>query len=154
MIPQQHHALAERLLAQADTWMDADTGWRARLSTAERLAHRAADLATAQVHATLATLLPILTPEPDPAPGGELAVYRAQFESITLGHYTSPEAARSHCEALLLREWPSLSCTWAEDDEDGIAELIAVYEDGTESTTAYTVTPLSVAAAYDAEADE
>lgn len=50
----EHYALAEQLLAQADTWMDADTGWKANLSTAERLAHRAADLATAQVHATLA----------------------------------------------------------------------------------------------------
>ncbi|MFC4910920.1 hypothetical protein [Actinomadura gamaensis] len=54
MKPHEHYAEAGRLLEQADHWLDADTGWRASLSTAERLAHRDSDLAAAQVHALLA----------------------------------------------------------------------------------------------------
>ncbi|MEU4168910.1 hypothetical protein AB0F46_18785 [Streptomyces sp. NPDC026665] len=50
----EHYVEAERLTDQADTWMNADTGWKAGLTIAERLAYRMADLATAQVHATLA----------------------------------------------------------------------------------------------------
>jgi hypothetical protein len=50
----EHYREAERLIEQADTWMDADHGWRGELSTEERLSRRAADLAAAQVHATLA----------------------------------------------------------------------------------------------------
>lgn len=50
----EHYTEAERLGQQADTWMDADTGWKAGLSTAERLAYRMADLAAAQLHAMLA----------------------------------------------------------------------------------------------------
>lgn len=50
----EHYTEAERLQRQAASWMDADTGWKANLSTEERLAYRMADLAEAQVHATLA----------------------------------------------------------------------------------------------------
>ncbi len=50
----EHYREAERLAAQADEWMDADRGWKAHLSTEERLAFRTADLAAAQVYATLA----------------------------------------------------------------------------------------------------
>ncbi|MEU9208516.1 hypothetical protein AB0D27_11320 [Streptomyces sp. NPDC048415] len=50
----EHYVEAERLERQANTWMDADTGWKGGLTTAERLAYRTADLAAAQVHATLA----------------------------------------------------------------------------------------------------
>ncbi|MGW1961778.1 hypothetical protein ACWCPD_16055 [Streptomyces sp. NPDC001935] len=50
----EHYVEAERLTRQADSWMNADTGWKAGLTAEERLAHRMADLATAQVHATLA----------------------------------------------------------------------------------------------------
>lgn len=49
-----HFGEAERFAALADEWMDADWGWKAELSTEERIARRAADLAAAQVHATLA----------------------------------------------------------------------------------------------------
>lgn len=49
-----HYDEAEKLLKQADHWLNADTGWMATMSTEERLARRAADLAAAQVHATLA----------------------------------------------------------------------------------------------------
>ncbi|MFF0139706.1 hypothetical protein ACFYRN_25035 [Streptomyces sp. NPDC005227] len=50
----EHYVEAERLERQADTWMNADTGWKGGLTTTERLAYRMADLAAAQVHATLA----------------------------------------------------------------------------------------------------
>lgn len=42
-----------RLRASAREWMDADTGWKGTLSAGERLARQAADLADAQVCATL-----------------------------------------------------------------------------------------------------
>lgn len=45
---------ALRLRKQAAEWMDVDWGWKGKLSTEERLAFRMADLAEAQVCATLA----------------------------------------------------------------------------------------------------
>ncbi|MEU1309432.1 hypothetical protein ABZ419_11130 [Streptomyces cinnamoneus] len=50
----EHYRRAEQLAAQADGWMDADRGWKAHLPAQERIAFRTADLAAAQVHATLA----------------------------------------------------------------------------------------------------
>jgi len=50
----EHYREAERLTDQASTWANADTGWKAHLSSEERIAHRMGDLAEAQVHATLA----------------------------------------------------------------------------------------------------
>lgn len=50
----EHYREAERLIRAADEWMDADFGWKAHLSSDERIARRTADLAAAQVHATLA----------------------------------------------------------------------------------------------------
>ena len=45
----EHYREAERLAIQAESW-----GWRATLSTDERIVARAGDLVAAQVHATLA----------------------------------------------------------------------------------------------------
>lgn len=50
----EHYRHAERLIAQADEWLDADLGWKGDLTTEERHGFRAGDLAAAQVHATLA----------------------------------------------------------------------------------------------------
>jgi hypothetical protein len=50
----EHYREAERLTSVADDWLNADYGWKAHLSTEERSAFRAVDLAAAQVHATLA----------------------------------------------------------------------------------------------------
>lgn len=57
----EHYRIAEHTMAaardlidQADEWMDADSGWKAQLSSEERLQRRSADLASAQVLATLA----------------------------------------------------------------------------------------------------
>jgi hypothetical protein len=49
-----HYAEAERLAEQAETWLDAELGWKAALSTDMRIARRDSDNAAAQVHATLA----------------------------------------------------------------------------------------------------
>lgn len=50
----EHYREAERLTIQANTWANADMGWKAHLSSEERIAYRMADLAEAQVHANLA----------------------------------------------------------------------------------------------------
>lgn len=50
----EHYREAERLQHQAETWANADTGWKAHMSGEERIARRMADLTAAQVHATLA----------------------------------------------------------------------------------------------------
>lgn len=50
----RHYLKAEQLIRQANEWMDADHGWKAQLSSDERIARRQADMAQAQVHATLA----------------------------------------------------------------------------------------------------
>lgn len=50
----EHYLEAERLAGQAETWADADMGWKGSLTTEERIQRRTADLAAAQVHATLA----------------------------------------------------------------------------------------------------
>ncbi|MGI3230599.1 hypothetical protein ACRJ4B_49945 [Streptomyces sp. GTA36] len=86
-------------------------------------------------------------------PEAELTVYRASHGSIVIERYTTPEAAREHCEALMLRESPHAALDWIEDDEDGVAELAATI-DGDEMATGYVVTALTIAAAYDEQADE
>jgi len=56
MTSPDHFREAERFAASAEEWMDADYGWKASMSTGERIARRAADLQAAQVHATLAQI--------------------------------------------------------------------------------------------------
>jgi hypothetical protein len=50
----EHYREAERLADEAETWANADTGWKGQLTSAERVERRDSDLAAAQVHATLA----------------------------------------------------------------------------------------------------
>lgn len=50
----EHYREAERLQTEADKWANADRGWMAQMPTEERISRRMADLADAQVHATLA----------------------------------------------------------------------------------------------------
>lgn len=50
----EHYREAERLRAESEEWADADYGWKGHLSAEERIQRRMADLAEAQVHATLA----------------------------------------------------------------------------------------------------
>jgi hypothetical protein len=99
----------------------------------------------------------------------ELTVYRASHDSIVFGHYTTAAAAREHCETVVRREHSDSSVVrlwWREDEdtvdqpEDGEQELIehvkssAVPGPGYTRPTGYVVTPLTVASAYDEEADE
>lgn len=90
------------------------------------------------------------------APGvATLTIYRAEHpdSGITLGHYATAAAARAHCEALMRRDFPGASLDWIEDEEDGVAELVAaVGED--EQPTGYAVVALELDSEYDEEADE
>jgi hypothetical protein len=83
----------------------------------------------------------------------ELTVYRASHESFVMGLYTTTAEARRHCATLMLREQPSAALDWIEDEEDGVAELVATV-DGEENPTGYLVTALTVASEYDEGADE
>ncbi|MEV0963298.1 hypothetical protein AB0J25_12030 [Streptomyces sp. NPDC049910] len=87
-----------------------------------------------------------------------LTVYRASHESIVMGLYTTATEARAHCVAEERRAWAknaALVFDWIEDEEDGVAELVTVNEDGeTEHVTGYVVAALEVASRYDPEADE
>jgi hypothetical protein len=101
------------------------------------------------------------TPEKDTREGestpAEITIYRASHDSIVMGRYTTAAAARAHCEAEERRSWPkgtNLAFDWIEDEEDGVAELTVLAGQNEESATGYVVTPLTVASAYDEEADE
>ncbi|WP_416975607.1 hypothetical protein [Streptomyces sp. 4F14] len=91
-----------------------------------------------------------LQPEPE-APA--LTVYRAQWDSIPLDFYTTPDAARAHCETHARRDLPDAAFDWVTDPDDGVAELVATV-DGEQGPTGYEVTPLEIASEYDEEADE
>lgn len=93
-----------------------------------------------------------------------LIVYRAEYEggSIPLGLYTTPEAAKAHCQDELSSEYAaSVTVVWdwlgddPEDDPDPLdpIELVVQVDGGEEQTTGYVVTPLLVGTAYDPDAD-
>lgn len=105
--------------------------------------------------------------EDEPAEAPALTVFRASHESIVMGHYTSREAAREHCQTLMRRESPIATLEWRPDgewreDDDGepgpdeAEELYAYgsHESSTWDPTGYVVTPVEVASEYDEEADE
>ena len=91
-------------------------------------------------------------------PATDLTIYRASHDSIVMGIYTTATEARAHCVAEERRTWAKSEnpvFDWIEDEEDGVAELVTVSEDGeTETVTGYVVTALTVASAYDPEADQ
>ncbi|MDX2624686.1 hypothetical protein PV356_35290 [Streptomyces sp. WI03-5b] len=88
--------------------------------------------------------------------------YRAEHDSIVAGRYTTAAEAQRHCEVLVSREYPetaSVIFEWCVDkdepDEGGLLGLeLDVRVDGEHASTGYTVTPITVAAAYDPDADE
>ena len=96
----------------------------------------------------------------DQAPVGESTprcAYLARHQELPapLGWYGRPEAARAHCEAALSAEHPAdvaLVWGWIEDDEDGVAELVATIGK-TEQPTGYSVITLELPDEYDAGAD-
>jgi uncharacterized protein involved in high-affinity Fe2+ transport len=84
-------------------------------------------------------------------------VYRAAWELNTLGTYTNAEAARMHCEADASNHNPQYEgkvFDWIGDEWEPDDPYELVIGDGdSEETTDYTVTRISVASEYDAEAD-
>ncbi|MDT0387878.1 hypothetical protein [Streptomyces dubilierae] len=82
-----------------------------------------------------------------------LTVYRASWDTLPLGHYTTAQAAREHCEKRALRDLPSISLDWIEDEEAGVAELVGSIGEE-ERSLGYVVTAVDVASEYDEEADE
>lgn len=90
-----------------------------------------------------------------------VTVYRAGYdgESIPLGWYTTPEAARAHCEASLSTNYPvhvTLVFDWIGDESEPLDpwELVAEINGGDEEPTGYVVTPIQVASAYDPDAEQ
>jgi hypothetical protein len=101
------------------------------------------------LHRTLGSVLPLTVQ----GAVSELTVFRVEYESFVFGVYTTSAAAREHCETVMRVEMPSAVLDWIEDEEDGVAELVATI-DGDEQTTGYLVTALAVAAEYDPDGDE
>jgi hypothetical protein len=99
-------------------------------------------------------LLQQATPGTPMEPGETVPkVYRASHDSIVMDLYITAAAAREHCEADVRRDLPSVSLDWIEDEEDGVAELVAAIGEE-ERSTGFVVTALEVASKYDEEADE
>jgi hypothetical protein len=145
-------ALIDQLRADRNAYADrVDTLTKVAKGNKRHVKALAAELETAQ--ARVAEL-----EQQAAAAKGDLTVYRAQYDSIVMGLYTTAAEARAHCVAEERRSQPdgtSLVFDWIEDEEDGVAELVTVAEDGeTESTTGYVVEALTVAAAYDPDGDE
>jgi len=108
------------------------------------------DLGPVQPDRLTRTFAPTQTLQ-DEAPA--LTIYRAFWDTLPLGQYTREAEARKHCEAHARRDLPTASFDWIEDEEDGVAELVAaVGED--ERPTGYVVDALEIASKYDPEADE
>ncbi|WP_097866531.1 hypothetical protein [Streptomyces sp. rh34] len=146
----EHYREAERLVAESYTILRPhDEG----PCEADRL------LVAAQVHATLA-LVAAQTAPPAPQLETEPAVayvYRAAWGPVPMGTYTNQAAARTHCtvDATNNADDPSgLSFDWIGDESEPDAPYeLVVEKDGSEETTDYTVTRITVAAEYDPEAD-
>ncbi|MFH9826764.1 hypothetical protein [Streptomyces bobili] len=86
-----------------------------------------------------------------------VTVFRAAHDSIVMGHYTTREAAKHHCEASAWQaNYRCAVFAWQEDEEDGASELLATLAPSSmpETPTGYVVTPLEIASEYDEEADE
>lgn len=84
--------------------------------------------------------------------------YRAEHETIHVGHYTTEAEARRHCEALVSDEHPAdraLVFDWIgdEDDPEEPRELTVQVDGGDETPTGYVVVPLSIAAERDPDAE-
>jgi hypothetical protein len=111
------------------------------------------------VHAVL-HLAEQLAPKASAAPDGELVVYRAEHDVITIGYYTTRAAARDACEqqaresglALDQPHWVSEGSPLTPEDTDPLAaEELLLADDSV--CTGYLVTPLEVQAAHDPAAE-
>lgn len=91
--------------------------------------------------------------EEDRAEVPALTIYRVFWDTLPLGQYTREAEARKHCEAHARRDLPTAVFDWIEDEEDGIAELVAAIGQD-ERSTGYVVDALEIASEYNPEADE
>ncbi|MFI9824464.1 hypothetical protein ACIHFC_29030 [Streptomyces sp. NPDC052013] len=151
----------ERLLATSDQASETNFWWyvgqkdRADAARDDAVAAltEAAELTPEHAEALLERARVIAQAPTWPALQPTIKAYRAGWDSMPLGLYATPRAARAHCEAHARRDLPTATFDWIEDEEDGVAELVATV-DGEEGPTGYTVTALEIASEYDEEADE
>ncbi|MCT2591091.1 hypothetical protein LHJ74_14435 [Streptomyces sp. N2-109] len=153
----EHYRAAERLLSDA-SFAAHPQGRPVRRSGGEYgPGEHAALIAQAQVHATLALATQTsaalsLDAEPPIA-----YVYRASWGMTPLGTYANPAAAREHCEADARNNDPEYDggiFGWLGDEsEPDDPDELLVTVNGVERTTEYTVTRITIASAYDPEAD-
>lgn len=105
----------------------------------------------ALVHATLALVTEIRDWRGDQRiDEPPLVIYRAAYDGIGLGLYTSRDAARDHCLDLAHAD-RSTALAWVTEAEEDTDEL----HDASEArVTGYTVSPVDVADVYDPSPDE
>ncbi|MFD6587304.1 hypothetical protein ACFWED_10525 [Streptomyces anulatus] len=97
----------------------------------------------------------------DAQPAAAHTDYRAEHETVHVGHYTTEAEARRHCEALVSDEHPAdrtLSFDWAglgdeADDPEQPYELVVQVDGGPQQFTGYFVVPITVAAEHDPDAE-
>ena len=96
------------------------------------------------------------------APAAPKVAYRAMWNTITLGLYSNPDAARAHCIGAAVDNdetgTPEWLCIEGEEDDDlAEVQLFLTTDDGTphgsRSQTEYSVLPLDLLDAYDPEAE-
>lgn len=109
-----------------------------------------------QLHQLVAAQTPA-TPEPV-----ELVVYRAYHETVPLGMYATREAAQEHCLADAKNNGDDVAeaAWWSQDEDDpeGSEECLVLHDysgdKGGDLLTDYSVMPLTVATAYDPDAED
>lgn len=92
------------------------------------------------------------------APAAPTVVYRAYFEAMPLGLYATRDAARAHCLADAKSHGDDITgANWwpnDQDDPEGSAECLVLKGPKCgDLMTDYSVMPLTVAAAYDPDAE-
>lgn len=137
MTTTDHAAEALSALELADTYRD---------DGAARSADRC--LYTALVHATRA-LVDLAQPP--------TLVYRAEINSMNLGHYTARVAAEQHCEADLRAnvDLEGRRVSWIPENggDDAVSELAVFDSAGDDEATGYMITPIELQATYDPNAE-
>jgi hypothetical protein len=80
--------------------------------------------------------------------------YRVQRGSLTIGTYSSFEAAGTHAETELRHRFPGATCRWTPNPDDSdVIRLLLLADDHRFGPTEYSVITVDVLAAYDPEAD-
>jgi hypothetical protein len=137
-----HHAAAERLADEAHrlTWGDSNNSAVGTSLATEAL-----------VHAVLALVTEIRDWRGDqridqPAP----RYYRAEYDGIGIGVYTTREVAREHCSTLARQEGLR-NLAWVTEDGEDVDDL---HDAENAQETGYSVTPVDVDETYDPDSDD